>query len=119
SFNSGYLSVTAPGSLEITNTMTTSRVIFLNNNATLNVDGGQVLALSGAEIDGGILAGPGTIETIAQLPTNFNGVRSTSSLVLNAKSDTNFTAFNNGGAIDLAATKTFALNSFTNTSLGT
>ena len=118
SVNSGYLSVTAPGSLEITNTMTTSRVIFLNNNTTLKVAGGQVLALSGAEIDGGTLAGPGTIETIDQLPTKFNGVRSASSLILNAKSDTNFTAFDNGGAIDLAATKTFTVKSFTNTSLG-
>lgn len=112
------VTATTPGLLEITGDMTTSRGITLNNSALLQVDAGKTLTLSGARVDGGFLIGPGTIATTGSNPSVFSGARTTSSLTLSANADASFNSFVNGGILNLTAAKTFALNSFTNTSSG-
>src|SRR5262249_46245350 len=70
------------------------------------------------EINGGILSGPGTIATIGALATVISGARSVNSLTLSANSDVRLNSFDNGGNLNLAATKTLTLKSFTNTATG-
>ena len=113
---SGSVSVTTPGKIQFTGNVTTSRIYALNNNSSLQVVSGT-LSLNKAEIDGGVLSGPGSIITIGGL-TTFNGSQSRASLSIDATVNTNFTNFTDGGALELAAGGTFSLDAFTLASSG-
>ena len=119
---SGTVTVTSPAAIEFTGNVTSSRIFTLNNNSSLQVVSGT-LSLDGAEIDGGFLSGPGSIMTIGNVPTTFNGSQSTHSLAINATVSTNFTNFTDGGALELgagtsAAPAVFSLSAFTVASSG-
>ena len=114
---SGTVTVTTPGTLQFAGSVTTSRIIFLNNGSTLQVVSGT-LTLDGAEIDGGAIIGPGKIVT-SGAPTTFDGTHSTASLTINANVDATFINFSDGGVLNLAVGGTFSLNDFTVASSGT
>lgn len=115
----GIVTVTAPGTLNIAGDATSSRTFFLNGNAVVQVDAGKTLSLAAAEINGGVLAGPGTIATTGASRTYISGARSTSSLALAVNSDASMSSFANAGTLSLAAGKSLELGSFTNSATGT
>ena len=90
---------------------------------TLDVDGaGTTLTLVGAEVDGGMLAGTGSIATITSA-SSFTGVTSAlrlnANLTLDAGAGDSFTNFNNSGTMSLAAgPATYSLSAFTNQAHG-
>ena len=111
---SGDVTVTTPGELDVSGSVTSSRIFALDNGSTLAVVSGT-LTLDGAEVDGGTLAGPGTV-VAASDPVAFDGTTLTAALTVNVSSA--LTNFQDGGSVELSAGTTSTLNHFTVLSSG-
>jgi fibronectin-binding autotransporter adhesin len=104
----GSVTIGGFGNLLYTGSTTTSRTV--SNSATLTVAAGQTLTMSGAQVEGGFLVGPGTISTSAATGAIFAGTTIRPSLTLNSNSSSDqFINVTNGGILNVASGLTTAV----------
>ena len=120
---SGDVTANAAGKIEITSAVAaTDRVFNLNGGATLTVDSGATLTLTGnSQVNGGTLVGPGLVSAAGNAA--FTGVTIAADVMLTVTGGTTSFAniVNNGKfvvASDVTGTMFSTLSSFTNVSSG-
>ena len=115
---SGSVTVNAPGKALVTENVTSGRAFFLNGGATLSVAGGKTLIIDGGQVNGGLLAGPGTLVTRGGTIVTGATIAAGATVTVDGGSASFNNIVNNGKFVVVSGANTANLTSFVNGSGG-